>query len=272
MSDNTKSPVSVILVILMLSGLLLSAAGFYLLKKEKDNNLALQERIEDLNIKLNISEKKLDDSKKKITQLEAILKEAQDNIDALNDDLEVEKGVKEEALSRAEQIRSDFEKEQELKSNLEAKVLKMQEDMDKMQLQLKELKAQKAKLDKKIKELQEQQSQNVELGTIEVNPQGGLPESSEIGAAPNYKGAMTPTAPLEGVVLVVNREYNFAVISLGGRDGVEAGDVFVIYHNDKEIGEVKVEKVHDSMSAADFVSQRTKEQISEGDRAAEKVK
>ena len=70
----------------------------------------------------------------------------------------------------------------------------------------------------------------------------------------------------------MNKEYNFAVINLGSKDGVNVNDIFSIYHDNKYIGDVKVGKTHDSMSAADFVSASTKDLVSEGDRAVGKTK
>ena len=77
---------------------------------------------------------------------------------------------------------------------------------------------------------------------------------------------------MEGKVLVVNKEYNFAVISLGSKDGVAVGNTFLVYHDNKSIGEIKVEKLHDSMAAAGFVSQDVKDKIGEGDRVVLKTK
>jgi hypothetical protein len=73
----------------------------------------------------------------------------------------------------------------------------------------------------------------------------------------------------EGKVLVVNKEYNFAVISLGSRDGVAVGKVFSVYHNGAYIGDMRVEKVHDAMSAAGFTT-LDKNKISEGDKVSSK--
>ena len=72
--------------------------------------------------------------------------------------------------------------------------------------------------------------------------------------------------------MVLNKEYNFAVINLGSTDGVNIGDLFSVYHNDKYIGDVKIEKVHDSMSAAGFESTAIKDNISEGDKVTQQIK
>ena len=55
---------------------------------------------------------------------------------------------------------------------------------------------------------------------------------------------------LEGEVLVVNREFNFIVISLGKRNGLKDGDRLNVYDNDRLLGEVSVETVRENISAA----------------------
>ena len=70
---------------------------------------------------------------------------------------------------------------------------------------------------------------------------------------------------------MVNKDYNFVVISMGSKDGIMVGNEFSIYHNGAYAGDVKVEKVHDSMSAAGFVT-ADKTKISEGDRVVAKAR
>jgi len=55
---------------------------------------------------------------------------------------------------------------------------------------------------------------------------------------------------LEGEILVVNRAFNFVVVSLGKADGVKEGDRFSIYDNENHLGEVEVETVRKTISAA----------------------
>ena len=60
------------------------------------------------------------------------------------------------------------------------------------------------------------------------------------------------------------------VINLGRKDGAAVGDQFSIYHGNQYIGDVKVEKVQEAMSAAGFVSDEAKNNVKEGDRVIKK--
>ena len=70
----------------------------------------------------------------------------------------------------------------------------------------------------------------------------------------------------------INKEYNFAVLSFGSRDGINVGDLFSVYHNGNYIGDLRIEKLHDSMSAANFVTPDLKDKIAEGDKVVQKGK
>jgi hypothetical protein len=148
-------------------------------------------------------------------------------------------------------------------------------------------------LEEKVKNLEvksrglEAKVQGIELGTIVVSPEAKLSatkakKTKEVKkavkkAAPVKEEAKKSAAPvaaaakLEGNILVVNKDYNFVVINLGSKEGVKAGNVFGVYHNDKYMGEVKVEKVHESMSAAGLASNNMKDVINEGDKVVQKL-
>ena len=283
MPEKAKSPI-VIFIILILVSLSFAGTGLFLLQKEKTKNLNLQEELDSLKIKHNAAETRLEEYKKTISQLDLKLKDAQTNIDTLTSSLEQETKAKQEALDQVQQLKADLQQQKGLRADLETKLEQTQKDAEKAQAQLKEIESKKAELEAKIKDLeaqgqqtqgqQEAQAQGVELGTIVVGPEG----SSVSGQATSSLSAEQPkekaiTSSLEGKVLVVNKDYNFAVINLGSKDGVNAGDVFALYHNNKYIGDIKVEKIHESMSAADFTTSGSiKDAVSEGDRVVQKAK
>jgi hypothetical protein len=124
-------------------------------------------------------------------------------------------------------------------------------------------------LESKIKELE---AKKVELGNIVVSPEPKTTKSKATQPKAEKKELSAPAQGAQGKVLVVNKDYNFAVINLGSKDNVNLDDVFSIYHNDKYVGDIKVEKVHDSMSAAGFLSPDIKDKVNEGDKVVQKVK
>jgi len=283
MIAKARVPIAV-LIILILVSLFLTGGIYYLLQKERVKNLALNEELTGIKTEQRITETKLAESQKMVSNLELKLQETQAQIDSLTVNLEQEKIAKQEASGQIEQLKTDLERQKSLRSDLENRLIQTQTEAKKTQALLNDLQSKKSELETKIKDLearlqqqaqvqQEAQGQGVELGTIVVSPDATAPaqkttaeEASEI-----EQKASSATSP-EGKILVVNKDYNFAVINLGSKDGIEIGNTFSVYHNNKYLGDLKVGKVHDSMAAADFVSLEMKDKINEGDKVVQKTK
>jgi len=298
--NKAKVPV-IVLVVLAIVGLILAGAGFYLYQKERARGNTLQEQLDDLNTKQRIIENRLEDSKKMIDGLQSELKSAKLQIDTLAGQLQEEKSSREQASKQLEQLKADLEQQNNLRADLELKLNTAQDDVKKAQENLASLESQKQNLESKVKEL-EARTKNVELGKIVVNPDqaGAKPTTKKeeksflffkkkpapantqpkVAASAKQQAVAedrvnesdTVASGLEGKISVVNKEYGFVVISLGARDGVNTGDVFSVYHNGKLIGDVKAEKVHESLTAANLATDGLGDKIGEGDRVVRKGK
>jgi preprotein translocase subunit YajC len=281
MTRKAGVPITIILTVLIIIVLSLAASGFYLFQKERTKNVELQDQIDELSTKQRITETKLKESEKLISDFQTKLKDSQVQIDSLNSGLQQEKTARQEALSQIEQLRTDLEQQKGSRLDLENKLSQAQKDVRKTQAQLKDLESQKTELDLKVRNL-EKESENVELGKIQVVPEApvaapakGKAKQAQASAKTTPSAQKKESAPAasgpEGKVLVINKDYNFVVINLGARDGIDIGNTFAVYHNNKYIGDVKVEKVHDAMAAAGLVSGDINK-ISEGDKILQKGK
>jgi len=268
---------SALLFVLLILALLLSGGIFYFLQKERARSTELQAELDDIKTKQRITEKELTDSRSRISILEASLQQSDDKIKELDQSLEQEKGAKAEALTKIEELRADLDRQKGSSVELEEKLVKAQKDMDKVKGQLREMEARRTELESKIQQLEANadSNNNVELGTIVVNPENS-PNRTKPEPVPDTKNeklaVMAANVVLEGKVLVINKDYSFAVINLGSKDGVGLGDIFSVYHNNKYVGDIKVEKTHDSMSAAGFLSPDLKTKVNEGDKVVVKTK
>jgi len=305
MKNSGKAPIILLIIVIIIS--LVAAGGvFYLLQKEKIKNVALQDQLEDVVAKQKVTETKLDAAKKTVASLEFKLQEAGAEIEKTKAELATEKSAKEDALSKADQLSTELDKQKSLKADLEVKFTQAQKDIEDTKAQLNDLSSKKVGLEKKIVDLEAQMKaaqevKNVELGKVVVISEPPVPDASPVDAkskkkakapaktsakaattksaiidkiAANSSGNVVPAAQglSEGKILVVNKEYNFAVVNLGSKDGVAMGDIFSVYHDNKFVGDVKVEKLHDSMAAAGFSSPDIKSKILEGDKAVRKAK
>ncbi len=277
-------PSLLILVVLVFASASLACSGFYFLQKERANSASLQKALDELDAKQSLNEKKFAEYQKTIDGLEEKLSGAKTQIVSLNDDLETEKAAKTATLKQVDELKASLEEQKKVKSDVEDKLTRAQEEAKKIKTELRDLENKKSSLEKKISELEDKLKSGVELGTIVVNPETGMPQSSPAATStgaeniPEEKPMATSgvtsasSLSLEGKVLVVNKDYNFAVINLGSEDGVYIGNVFSIYHNNKYVGDVKVEKVHESMAAAAFATPELKDKVSEGDKIVLKAK
>jgi septal ring factor EnvC (AmiA/AmiB activator) len=261
--DNRASAGVPILLVIILTIVLLGStgAGFYLYYNEHLKNIELNNRIEEIVTKQKDSEAKLLESQRIASSLELKLKDSESRIDDLNNQLNLEKASREAATSDLESIRARLQEQNSLRASLESKLRKTEEQLSSMEEKLKDLESKKIELESKEKAEAEGQAEGVELGKILVGPDR---------VKVNAPGDAASVKPAEGKVLVVNKEYNFAVISLGSKDGVSLGDLFSVYSGEKYIGDVRVEKLHDSMSAAGFMSEDIRNRVKEGDRVVKK--
>lgn len=269
MKENKGKILTIVLIILFLASLFLAVGIFYLLQQEKQHSLSLQEELEDLKTKQKITESELERYRNTTKTLEAKLKEANEKINELNANIQAERKTTQIAQEQIEELKKSLEEQVSLRANLEEQLTQAKKETNSLKNQLVQLESQRSELETKIKELQAKM-EKVELGTIVVSPE---PEMQKVEAYKEQAQVERDLATqLEGKILVVNKEYNFVVINLGSKDGVKAGDIFLVYRGNTYLGEIKVEKVHDSMSAAGFVSPEMKQQVSEGDRILSKSK
>ena len=195
-----------------------------------------------------------------LASLEGKLRESDNRIAELTGELEKERAARESASSDLEQINSDLEEQKELRSELESKLEKVTNELRLAQDRLASLDSQKTDLEA---EALDKDASEVELGKIVVKDEAAVEAENQIVA--------TSAAQLEGKILVLNKEYNFAVINIGSKDGVALGQLFSIYRGENYLGDVKVEKLHDSMAAAGFLVEDVKNKVREGDRVVRKA-
>lgn len=296
----TKKGSSIIVaVIFIFIALALSGGLFYILQKEQVKNKSLQQQLEDITARQLAAESKLEESRKTVASLEGRLKDAQLKADTLAIEIENEKTARQQALSEVASLKQSLDEQAALRQEIEDKLKSAQAEISKSQAQMVQLETKKIELESRIKELEikssdlEAKVKGIELGTIVVSPQekkkaqkavkekkvakktqkkekqatkaGPVAESK--AAQPQEPSAQQNRSP-EGSILVVNKEYNFAVINLGTNEGVKQDAVFSVFRKDKYLGDIKVEKVHESMSAAGFVTDGLIDKIAEGDKVA----
>jgi uncharacterized coiled-coil protein SlyX len=262
---NRKGSASlIILIVLIIISLGLGAGAFYLYQQEHAKNIQLQVQIDELTTRQKITEDKLDEAKKQAAEFQLKVEESKVQITALTNELAQEKSARLEVSNRLDQINSDLSQQKALRQDLEDRLSQSEADGKKIKDQIKIITQEKKDLETKIKNL-EAGTSGVELGMVVVNQDKGpaFPVTKE-PAKVEKKPEAPLGKPLEGKISVVNKEYNFAVINLGSKNGVKLGDEFTVTRGGKSVGKLKVEKVHEAMSAAGYAAE-FKDYIREND-------
>jgi len=257
--------VMVILVMLLILTFAGAGAGFYFYQEEKLRIIALNEELESLKVEKRIAESQLAKSKENIEQLEAQLGLANAQVEDLNNKFEEIKGEKDLFYSDVENLQSQLKKQKEIEVDWATRYRQAQAEINRLQAALErtteDLQAQVSKLKTKGK---------VELGKIVVEQESVTKDTLEESLPVQKEAGTKALTLLAGKVLVVNDDYDFAVINLGAQDGVDVNDVFSVYHDDTYVGDIKVDKTQEIMSACVFESREIEEKISEGDKVIRK--
>lgn len=123
----------------------------------------------------------------------------------------------------------------------------------------------------KPKEAEAQQPAQAEAPASLPVEQAAPPQTSEKPVekvAPVEVPHATAQSIAAGNVLLVNRKYNFIVVNLGSRQGLNLNDTLIVQHAGSEIAKVRVEKLYDDYSAAYIVEEQSAHPIGEGDAVA----
>ena len=162
------------------------------------------------------------------------------------------------ASSEADLIRSQTEK-----SELQAKLRENQTQMTEMQARLEEMSAKEHMPDALpmpgAGDLQAQlEDTRRQLDSAEREKQllSDRIQKTENRAAqgPQQRVARAPKPGIRGTVLAVNQAYNFVVLNLGNRQGVEANTEMLVLRGGTPIGKIRVSSVEPATAIGDIVS------------------
>ncbi len=275
-----------VLIVLFIISLAATAGVFYLYQKEYAQNVKLQAQVVELENRQRQMVGQLDDSKKLAAELQLKLQEAKSSMDILTGELAAEKLAHAEKSNKLEQFKTDLAEQKSLREDLENRLSQVQKDSKQIKEQIKIMQQQKVALEEKIKGL-EAGADGVELGKVVVNPETSssakdVAQAQSKTADKKTNASVTKASKVtkkeslsavgqEGKVMIVNKEFNFVVINLGSKDKINVGDEFLVSRAGKAIGDIKVEKVHEAMSAAGFVVD-LKDLIQENDKVTQKIK
>ncbi len=238
------------IILVLVSFLLLSLLGISLFFYKQENDLrksAESKLTQEKTLKVKL-EADLKEAKKQATMYEEKTKEADEKINSLMDENELERGLKDQTKVENSALKDALTAESQAKEQARIDLAAAQDKITQLEAKLQETENMRADLERKVKDFETKAASPVQLEKIVVAP-------SEIP---------------EGKVVSVNSENNFLIFNVGSDKGIMQDMTMSIYRGKKYLGDVKVTRAQEGMSAADFISPLTSKQVKKEDRVVVK--
>lgn len=278
-----KNPGRTAFIFLSLTIIILVSAvaiSVYMLQKETEARRLVEASLADLTLKNAKVESTLNEAQAQIHVLEGKNKDADERINALLDDLEIEKGLREEIKKENLALRDNLE--QEAKAKLEIRN-KLSQELEDLQSKLKkfelaaiqhkqdvvQLKQNLVDFQKKSEEL-EKQVNDFKAGNLPSGETGDLVAAVAEESVQLDRIIVAQELSRNGKVLNIDTEAEFLIFDLGLKDGVTEGSVMSVYRGSAYQGDIRVTRVQEEMSAADFVPPFSSRKVRKNDLVSAK--
>lgn len=288
--NNSGKTITIFLGLIVVLLVSTASISIFLLNKETEKRKAVESALNDAQGTVSRLQGDLKVAQNKAFVLEEKNKEADARINSLEEELDVEKGLKEAIKTENSKLKQDLDAAIQERDRIQADLdLKVQELQDKTKSVEQEIQTR----DAKVKEL-ESKVADAEIKLAEANTAvEKAKEAQAVAAAAAATPAPAPTpAPdasatekpaedtemnveipasvsennvelekivvskgdaAKGRVLSVDKETEFIIFDMGAKNGVKQGDVMSVMRGDEYLGDIKVSRVQDEMSAADLI-------------------
>jgi hypothetical protein len=272
MEKNDNGRLIITVLVITSAIFLASTAALYVLRQsEIDKRVVAEKKLEDLTLEKAKLTKELGEMTVIKSELEVKLSGAEEKTKSLEDQLGTEKksseaiyGQLENEKKESRKLVDDLMKAKEEKEQITLSLADAKSQCEVLKVQLYSIQQAKEILENKLKEMMTKSE--VELEKIVVKPEAApAPEAAPEDAPASPSPAMNAPGELRGEILVVNKKFDFAVISLGADSGIQPGMNVGVYRNGKFLTVLQVEKVHPNMSAAKIPSEAKNIDLKEGD-------
>lgn len=279
--NSTGKVLTIFLIIFVVLSLSLAGLTMFFLHKEIERRKSVEVTLEKSKANEAKIEARLQDAIKQGFLLQEKNKEADEKINGLLDDLELEKGLREELKSENLTLKEQMAQEIKAKEELQKKLAGSEEAKQKAAELEKQLQAEldaKQALEGKIREIEQRKKElEEEMSRLKQAqaepPQLPLTPPSEAAQVPPKqeeveleKIVIAPSKSLEGRVLTVDAQTEFIIINLGANHGIAADKILSVYRDKQYLGDVKITRVQPEMSAADFIPPLSSRQVRKNDQ------
>ena len=268
-----------LIVVILICGV---AISLFLLQKETSTRKAVESSLQDAQTRNAKVEAALKEAEKQVEVLQGKNKDADDKINGLMEELDLEAALREQIKAENKKIKELVEAEGKSKVEMRQKLTA---ELDAAKSQLAALEAKVAGNEAEAvtfkKTADEFQKKNAELEAKlkDFEDTAAARPRSEILPAPGQPGdervdldriVVSPGSAKQGRVLNVDTETEFLIFDLGSKSGITQGEVMSIYRGKTYLGDVKVSRVQDDMAAADFIPPFSSRKVRKNDQVVPK--
>lgn len=286
-----------LIVVLLVST---ASISIFLLNKETEKRKAVEIALTEAEESVGKLQADLKVAQNKVFVLEEKNKEADTRINSLEEELDVEKGLKEAIKTENGKIKQDLDAAVAERDRIQSELdQKNQEIQDKSKIneqeiqtrdaRVKELEAKVADAEKKLadanaaaEKIKKDQEEAAAAAVAAEKPAEGAPagETSEQAAEAAAEGnnveldrivvEKSDAATARGRILSVDKETEFVIFDMGAKSGISQGDVLSVMRGDSYLGDIKVSRVQEEMSAADLIPPFSSKMVRKNDAVVQK--
>ena len=300
LNRNYSGKVLVIfLVIFVILSLSLAGLAMFFLSKEKERRVSTETALQESVSNAAKLETKLQDAIKQGFLLQEKNKEADEKINGLLDELELQEGIREELKKENQALKEKFETETKAKAELQEKIdsnAATAQRLPELEAQLQTEQGARQELQQKLSAAEER-AKTLEEALAKMQQQGVASPAPAEEAAPAVPEPQQPAAPAveepsaveeqssgqkeevqlekivvapvkaspEGRIVMVDGETEFVIVNLGANHGIKEEQILSVSRGKDHLGEIKVTRVQPEMSAADFIPPLMSRQVRKND-------
>lgn len=249
----------IITVFLVISAILLvslTSVSLFFFKVENEKRIEVQQALDVELAKNSRINAEFEDLKRANILLGEKNKEADEKINGLLDEMELDEGIREELKKEGLVLREQFEV---LKQEKEKMAKQIKEGVSVSQEKFQELEV-KWKVEASLREKFETKLKEIVIHNKEISEKYGVDFQTGqlIIKEPEEKVELekivvVPDEVPEGRILSVDIATEFIIVNLGEKDGIERGNIMSVYRGKEYLGDVRITRVQPEMAAADLI-------------------
>ena len=281
--NNSGKTITIFLGLIVVLLVSTASISIFLLNKETEKRKAVESALNDAQGTVSRLQGDLKVAQNKAFVLEEKNKEADTRINSLEEELDVEKGLKEAMKTENAKMKQDLDAATQERDTIQADLSKQTQEFEEktrtIQQELLTRDARVKELETKISDVEKKMADDAAAAAAAAAQKAKEEEAAKTAAAAaaapvdaaqeaNPENPADPSAEnkveldkivvnkadsVKGRVLSVDKETEFIIFDMGAKSGIKQGDVLSVLRGADYLGDIKVSRVQDEMSAADLI-------------------